>query len=66
MWLKYMPRTAPSEKAKLASNLEPHLNSSLLRDGWIEVAHVCKSHFDAIKSQPGAMLTRPALPAPWT
>lgn len=61
MWLKYVPRTAPTlQDAKLTSILDPHLGTSLQR-GWIELVHVCQSHFDAIQPLPGAMLMRPSL-----
>ena len=61
MWLKYIPRTATTTRdAKLTSNLDPHLRATLQR-GWIEIVHVCQSHFDAIKPLPGTSLVRPSL-----
>ena len=61
--LKYLPRTAPTvQNAKLKSKLDTYLLNTTVQRGWIELLHVCESHFDAIKPFPGVTLTRPALP----
>ena len=48
-WLRYTPRTAVTSAqttSKLLFDISPHLQP---QKEWIEIAHVCGSHFDSIK-----------------
>ena len=62
-WLRYTPRTAATSAqttSKLLSDISPHLQP---QKEWIEIAHVCGSHFDSIKPLLlGVKLVRPPFP----
>ena len=60
-WLKYTPRATPVLlDTALKSKFDAHLNSGFHR-GWVEIAHLSKSHFDAIKPLSGTTLVRPTI-----
>ena len=61
--LRYTPRTvaiSAQTTSKLLSDISPHLQP---QKEWIEIAHVCGSHFDSIKPLLlGVKLVRPPFP----
>ena len=59
-WLRYTPRTtATSHSTKLMSTISPYLKPHI---EWIEIAHVCRSHFDSIKPVLPVKLACPSWP----
>ena len=66
-WLRYTPRTVATSAqttSKLLSDISPHLQP---QKEWIEIAHVCGSHFDSIKPiLPGVKLVRPPFPTTYS
>lgn len=59
-WVKYSPRVSP---ASLTLELQGFTFSSHLnmQKEWVEILHVSRSHFDAIKPSTDASLARPIL-----